>query len=99
MAQSQKHGFIWENEIRKKIFKMNSEINNTDKYDIPCCKNILNSNENVSIKTTGSENIYCSDILRFYDYEFKKKIKNTIIVIKYKQQDNKKIIEKIYEIN
>ncbi len=101
MAQSQRHGFTWENDTRKKVFKMDCELNNTDKYDIPRCKNKLNPNENISIKTTGSGNICCGDILRFYDYEFDTigEIKNTIIVIKYVQQKNKKIIEKIYEIN
>ena len=54
-------------------------------------------NENVSIKTTGSNTICCGDILRFYDYDFLKT--NTIIVIKYDQVSNEKIIKNIYEID
>ena len=97
MTQSQKHGFTWENDIRKNVFKINCESNNTDKYDIPYYKNKLNPNENISIKTTGSGNICGGDILRIYDYDFEKV--NTIIVIEYNQEENKKVVKKIYEIN
>ena len=65
--QSQKHGFIWENEIRNIIFNKKEESNNTDKYDI------ITDTENISIKTTGSNTICCSDILRFFTYDFNKK--------------------------
>ena len=94
---SQGHGFNWENEIRKNIFCLEEEKNNTDKYDIPKEKNKLNKNENISLKSTGSECICTSDILRFYNYDFENK--NTIILIKYKQNGNDKIIKNIYEIN
>ena len=94
---SQGHGFDWENMIRKEVFDLNEERNNTDKYDIPKEKNKLNENENVSIKTTGNDNICTSDILRFYNYDFKQD--NTIILIRYNQEDDNKIINNIYEIN
>jgi hypothetical protein len=51
-STSQSHGFDWENEIRKDIFYLPQEVNNTDKYDVPKEKNILDENENISIKTT-----------------------------------------------
>ena len=95
--QSQKHGFIFENEIRTKVFNLNSTENDTNKYDIPCNKNQLNKNENISIKVTGNNTICCGDILRFYDYDFNNI--NTIILIKYKQESNLKIVKNIYEIN
>ena len=94
---SQSHGFDWENDIRKKVFDLDEERNSTDKYDIPKEKNKLNKNENVSLKSTGSECICTSDILRFYNYDFDNK--NTIILIKYKQEGDNKIIKNIYEIN
>ena len=92
--QSQKHGFIFENEIKKKVFDLHIlDINNTNKYDIPKHINKFNKNENCSIKTTKNNTICCADILRFYNSEC------TIIVIKYKQIKDEKVIEKIYEIN
>ena len=96
-TQSQAHGYIWEDDIRVKVFKCEKKNNNIDKYDIPCKENIYDKNENISIKTSKNFDIYCSDILRFFNYDFDKN--NTIIFINYKQNDNKKVINKIYEIN
>lgn len=95
--QSQKHGFINENYIRVHAFNLPIENNNTAIHDIPKDKNKYNLNENCSIKTTGSTTICCGDILRFYNYNLQEK--NTIIIIKYKQIENKKITENIYEID
>jgi hypothetical protein len=95
--QSQKHGFIFENDIREKVFNLPKELNNTHIHDIPKHKNIFNTNENCSIKTTGSHTICCGDILRFYNYNFSEK--NTIIVVLYEQTYTHKIIKCIYEIN
>lgn len=95
--QSQNHGFTYENIIREIIFNLNSESNNTDKYDISSANNIYNSNENISIKTTGNYTICCGDILRFFTYDFTKK--NTIICVKYLQIEDSKEIECIYEID
>ena len=96
-TQSQKHGFTLENDIRVRVFGLKSEENNIDKHDIPKQKNKYDNNENCSIKTTCSETICCSDILRFYNYNFNEK--NTIIVIKYEQVDTLKILQHIYEID
>ena len=95
--QSQNHGFIWENNIRKNIFGLNIDNNNTNIHDISFSENKLNNNENISIKTTSSNTICCGDLLRFYSYDFSKQ--NTIILIKYKQLEELKIIENIFEIN
>ena len=98
MPQSQKHGFIWENHIRNKIFNLDTVSNDTKTHDIPCLENKFNSTENISIKCSGSDIIYCGDIIRFFSYDFTKK--NTIIVIYYKQNTEitKKILN-IYEID
>jgi len=96
-CQSQNHGFTFENNIRKNVFGLSAEKNNTDKHDIPKEKNKYNKTENCSIKTTGSSTICCADILSFYNYNFKEQ--NTIIVIKYSQTETHKTIEHIYEIN
>jgi len=97
MSQSQNHGFIFENDIRFKVFNLPIENNNTDMHDIPKDKNKYNTNENCSIKTTSSCTIYCSNILNFYNYDFTEQ--NTIIIIKYKQEETEKKIENIYEID
>jgi hypothetical protein len=96
-GQSQSHGFLFENEIRKLIFELPVETNDTNIHDIPCHKNKFNANENISIKTTGSSTICCGDILRFYDYDFSKT--NTIICIQYQQTEYYKQIKHIFEIN
>ena len=98
MVQSQSHGFLLaENPIRELVFNLPEESNNTNTHDIPSEKNKFDSNENISIKATGGGNIDCGDILRFFDYDMKKK--NTIICVEYKQIQDKKVIKKINEIN
>ena len=95
-GQSQKHGFTFENEIRTKVFGLHEQSNNTDIHDIPSGMNRF-LKENCSIKSTGSDNIYCGDILRFYNYDFTEK--NTIIIIKYQQIESRKTITRIYEVD
>lgn len=97
MQQSQESGFKFENLIKSYIFNLPEDINNTDLHDIPKEKNIFNKDENISIKSTLSNTIYCGDIINFYNYNFDEK--NTIILIKYYQINRKKKIEKIYEID
>lgn len=97
MQQSQESGFKFENLIKSYIFNLPEDINNTDLHDIPKEKNIFNKNENISIKSTLSNTIYCGDIINFYNYNFNEI--NTIILIKYYQINRKKKIEKIYEID
>ena len=91
-TQSQGHGFDWEGDIRINVFSLPSNKNDTSIHDVE-----PSSNETVGIKTTGSDNICLSDIRRFYKYDFSKK--NILIVIKYKQDGDYKIIENIYEID
>jgi hypothetical protein len=95
--QSQNHGFKFEAMIREKVFDLQPNSNDTNIHDIPCQDNKFNPNENISIKTTGSNSICCGDILRFYNYDFRQV--NTIIVISYKQIEDYKIIQNIYEID
>jgi hypothetical protein len=96
-GQSQKHGFTIENEIRKKVFDLEEKSNDTNTHDISKYNNKFDSNENISIKATKSNNIDCGDIMRFFNYNFIEK--NTIIVVKYEQCDDTKKIKIIYEID
>ena len=57
--QSQKHGFTIENEIRTKVFNLEKKSNDTNTHDIPKKLNKFNSNENISIKSTQSNNVDC----------------------------------------
>ena len=93
---SQGHGIIWENEVHK-IFDKEYVYNNREKYDIVLPDKDGNNGENISIKVTGGNNIDCGDIERFYNYDFTKKC--TIMVIKYKQSNDNKIITNCCEIN
>jgi hypothetical protein len=97
MSQSQSHGFIWENEIREKVFELKNCNNDTNKYDIEAKDNKWDNNENISIKTSKTDCIDCGDIIRFYQYDFTKK--NTIILIKYDQKGEYKVIKEILEID
>tara|TARA_B100000497_G_scaffold39462_1_gene46107 strand:- start:983 stop:1717 length:735 start_codon:yes stop_codon:yes gene_type:complete len=95
--QSQKHGFVIENEIKSKVFDLPKEKNNTKIHDIPKEDNKFNDQENISIKSTKSNNIDCGDILRFFNYNFTDI--NTIIILNYEQNGDFKDIKKIYEVN
>ena len=97
LTQSQAYGFYLENFIKQNIFGLSYCKNDTNKYDISYDKNKLNSNENISIKTCGNTTICCGDILRFYDRD--KDYELTIIIVRYKQVKNEKIIKEILEVN
>jgi len=96
-TQSQSHGLFWDSEIRQKVFGLPECKNDTYKFDVACEKNKFNPNENISIKTSGNENIDCGDILRFFDRDDDASI--TIILVRYQQMQTQKRIKEIIEIN
>ena len=98
-SESQGHGKAFEKEIQDKIFELsNVQIESYKSnaiYDIPKegnnyknDKNII-YNKNISIKTTGNNSVYCGDIKRFLESD-----NLTMIIIKYKQSGNYKIVDK-----
>lgn len=95
-TQSQSHGLFWDSEIRQKVFGLPECKNDTQKFDVSCDKNKFNTQENISIKTSGNTNIDCGDILRFYDRDLSN---ITIILVRYNQTINQKEITEIIEIN
>lgn len=97
-TQSQAHGLFWDNEIRQKVFGLPLCKNDTKKFDIACHENKFNHSENISIKTSGCNNIDCGDIVRFYDRDKNNK-DITIMLIRYSQINNQKNINEIMEIN
>ena len=94
-TQSQRHGFIIEGEIRKKVFGLEPNKNDTNKFDIQMLQNKFNCSENISIKSTCQNYVDCADILRFYD-SFN--LNTTMIIIKYKQQGKIKQITETIEL-
>ena len=63
----QKHGFTWEGEMLRNVYKCTESISYTNATDLPAHLNELDSC-NISIKTTGSPNAVCmGDCLRVYD--------------------------------
>ena len=89
--QSQSHGFIIENEIRTKKFNLPAVVNDRNIHDIEL------EDENISIKTTNSSTLNMGCIQRFHNYKFDKT--HTLIVIKYKQINDYKHVENIYEFD
>ena len=95
-TQSQGHGFIWENDIREKVFGLKANRNDTNVHDISSEE--LGTDENISIKATNCDTVYCGDIIRFaFGYDFSER--HTMIIVQYKQEDGFKKINHIYEIN
>jgi len=95
MAFSQIHGNIIEKNILSTI---NAKIsrNPTAIFD-----GIL-KNEQISVKTENNKSgLYLGDIKRIYNYDnyLKQGLKITLILWKYKQVENYKIMTDIYEIN
>ena len=95
--QSQSHGLFWDSEIRVKVFGLPECINDTRKYDIECQENQFQPNENVSIKTSGSDTIDCGDILRFFGNQFADGLYTNIVTLRYKQVGDTKQIQEIVE--
>ena len=63
----QKHGFTWEGEMIRNVYKCSESVSYTGAIDLPAHLNQLESCR-VSIKTTGSPNAVCmGDCLRVYD--------------------------------
>jgi hypothetical protein len=90
MPESQAHGKIIENNIRREVFGLDPGTNHISKYDINCEENTI-TGKDISIKVTGNKNIDCGDIERFINSH------GQMIVIAYYQTDeNTKTIHKTY---
>lgn len=95
-TQSQGHGFVWENDIREKVFNLKKNKNDTNVHDISSEE--LGTTENISIKATSCDTVYCGDIIRYaFGYDFREN--HTMMIVKYKQTENTKTITCVYEID
>ena len=94
----QNHGKIWENEILRKVYEISpSNIPYTSVHDIPKKSNKF-TGYNVSIKATGTNKVDFGDAMRIYDTAEKGSPLESII-IKYKQQGDKKKIAQILRLD
>ncbi len=91
MPESQQHGCIWEDWIKKDIYQISQRNPYTAKFDIPKELNTRNPDTNVSIKTTQSKSVDMGDALRV----FENKEKTQLLVIRYKQEEEKKKLQEI----
>lgn len=92
MPESQQHGCIWEDFIKKDVYGVRQRIPYTSEFDIPKELNTRSLQTNVSIKTTQSKSVDMGDALRIYNQS------GTIdlLVVRYKQEgDEKKLSEVI----
>ena len=91
MPESQQHGCIWEDHIKKEIYQVSQRIPYTAKFDIPRELNTRNPDTNVSIKTSQAKSVDMGDALRV----FENKEKTQLLVIRYKQEGDKKKLQEI----
>ena len=97
MLRSQEFGFYVENLVRTKIHGLPEKPNDTGIHDIPKAENRLDPTETQSIKTTGGNAIDCGDVLRVFDYD--RTEKHTMIVFRYEQGPESRMIKEVLEIN
>jgi len=97
MPENQQHGFLWESEIKTNVFGLVGPDPYTAVHDVDRSRNTLNPNENVSIKTTGSDTLCMGDALRVFAYE--EGVDHTCIAIRYIQGAGQKTLTHVYEID
>ena len=90
MPESQQHGCIWEDFIKKDVYRVTQKIPYTSEFDIPKELNIHSPDTSVSIKTTQSKSVDMGDALRIYNQSGN----IDLLVLRYKQEeDEKKLVE------
>jgi hypothetical protein len=97
IKRSQEFGFHIENLVRTLVHKIPIKKNDISIHDISKEENALDSSETQSIKTTSGNQIDCGDVLRLFDYNYTEK--HTMIVFCYNQDNSKRIINRILELN
>lgn len=98
--ESQKHGFIIEDFIKRNVFKVDKIYAYNAIHDVRNEDNIFDPLENISIKTaTGSDNptVYFGSPLRIYNYPISEK--HTAIVVLLFQSGDTKIVRRVVEIS
>lgn len=97
MPANQNHGFLWEDEIKTKVFQFTAPTGYTDTHDISKEHNRFNPRENISIKVTGSGTVCMGDALRVFNYSPDEV--HTGIVLRYRQDGDTKTLSGVYELD
>jgi len=97
MPENQLHGVLFEADIKAKVFNNPPPAPYTAPHDVDRCHNPFNSNENISIKATGSSTVCMADALRVFGYE--PGVDHTAIVVKYDQRGEEKVLTHVYELD
>lgn len=98
MAESQKHGFTFENEVLKAYGLNPTTLSYTRAHDIPAELNSKES-QNVSIKTAGGKSVDMGDILRIFQETAPAGESILLTVLFYKQDGDKKKLKEIYQVD
>jgi hypothetical protein len=97
MPANQNHGFLWEAEIKTKVFQITEAARYTATHDVDKQRNPFNPRENVSIKVTGSDTVCMGDALRVFSYA--PEDIHTGVVVRYTQDDTTKRLTNVYELD
>ncbi len=102
MPESQKHGFVWQNDMMAKVYKIPQAVIASEKYtaahDVPAAHNGLD-HVDLSIKTTGNaKRVDMGDALRIFD-TVSSGSKFHMTVIHWVQDGGKKCLVSITEID
>ena len=100
----QAHGFTWEDELKLNVYKATKEELDSIKYtaaiDLPAKYNHLDSNVNLSMKTSNTLNTVCMGYpINIYKHVNNKDIPYHMTVVFYEQIDETKKIIKIIEVD
>ena len=105
MCEVQKHGKLWELDMLRNVYGITDdemkELRYTDKMDLPGKFNHVDPGVNMSIKTTGKENMVCmGDCLRVYDAVKSGELFHMVVLVYTQNDDTKtKKIKTITEID
>jgi hypothetical protein len=97
MPENQQHGFLFEDDIKTKVFNNPPPAPYTAPHDVDRSHNPFNSNEHISLKATGRPTVDMADALRVFGYE--DGIDHTCIVVQYEQREGEKVLTHVYELD
>jgi hypothetical protein len=98
MAESQKHGFTFENEVLKAYGLDPTALSYTRAHDIPAELN-TKEGKNISIKASGSKSVDMGDVLRIFNETSSPTEPILLTVLFYQQDGDKKKLKEIHQVD
>jgi hypothetical protein len=100
--ETQKHGFVWEDNIKRIVFGLTDDeiraSTYTAKHDIPAIVNHRDAGVNVSIKTTATTKVDMADALRIFDATSTEQIH--VVILQWRQASpTTKQLQQVIELN